>query len=195
MTCDPLPDTGFGASVLPVLAVAVACLVVGVRILLLVRRQRGRTAPTVLLLLLLVSCGAMVLVPSSPAQASPSNCTADPGNNSLTITQTSTMEGLAPGIAPAEITGLVVNNGADTTFITAIVVEIVAVIAESGTSSGSCDATDYALLDPRMPVNRTLGPGGSTSFTGASIGFNDKSTNQDACQRATIQLRYSTVAE
>ena len=106
---------------------------VGLGILLLVRRRHGRATAT-LLLLLIVGCGAaMVLIPSSPALASPSDCTADPANNSLTITQTSTMEGLAPGIAPAEITGLVVNNGPDSTFITAIVVEIVSVITESRT--------------------------------------------------------------
>jgi len=34
-------------------------------------------------------------------------------------------------------------------------------------------------------------PGGSTAFAGASIGFNDKSTNQDACKGATIQLLYT----
>ena len=34
-------------------------------------------------------------------------------------------------------------------------------------------------------------PGGSTAFAGASIGFNDKSTNQDACKGATIPLLYT----
>jgi LPXTG-motif cell wall-anchored protein len=194
MTCDPLPNTGLGASVLPVLAIGAVCLVVGLGILL-VRRRRGRATATLLLFLIIGWGAAMVLVPSSPAEASPADCTADPGNNSLTITQTSTMEGLAPGVEPADITGLVVNNGPDSTFIVAIVVEIVEVIIESDSVSGSCDATDYALLDPRMPVNRTLGPGGSTTFTGASIGFSDKSTNQDTCQRATIRLHYSTVPE
>ena len=42
-----------------------------------------------------------------------------------------------------------------------------------------------------MPVGRTLDPGGSTLFAGASIGFYDKSTNQDACWGATILLRYT----
>ena len=196
MKCDPLPNTGLDTTVLPVLVIALGCVIVGLGILLLVRRRHGRATAT-LLLLLIVSCGAgMVLVPSSPALASPSDCTPDSGDNSLTITQTSTMEGLAPGVAPAEITGLVVNNGPDSTHVTAIAVEIVSVTTEPGSPTGTCDATDYVLLDPRMPVNRTLGPGGSTTFTGASIGFSNKSTtNQDACQRATIHLRYTTVPE
>ena len=195
MTCDPLPNTGLDAPVMAVLAIAVGCLLVGLG-MLVVRRQRGRTAPT-LMMLLILGCGAAIgLIPSAPALASPSDCgTSGAANNWLTITQTSTMEGLAPGVAPADITGLVVNNGPDSTFITAIAVEIVEVITEPAARPGTCDATDYTLLDPRMPVNRTLGPGGSTTFRGASIGFSDKSTNQDACKHATIHLRYTTVPE
>ena len=194
MTCDPLPNTGLDAPVLAVLIIAVVCLLLGLG-MLVVGRRRGRTAATLMVLLILGCGAAIVLVPASPALASPSDCTADPGNNSLTITQTSTMEGIAPGIAPAEITGLVVNNGPDSTFITAVAVEIVSISTHPRSPTGRCDATDYALLNPRMPVDRTLGPGGSTPFAGASIGFSNKSINQDACKRATIHLRYTTVPE
>jgi hypothetical protein len=55
---------------------------------------------------------------------------------------------------------------------------------------GICDASDYILLDPEMPVGLVLAPGVSTHFAGARIGFSDKATNQDACQRAVITLRY-----
>ena len=194
MTCDPLPNTGLDAPVLVVLIIAVVCLLLGLG-LLVARRRRGRTAAT-LMVLLILGGGAMGLIPSAPAMASPSDCTtADPAHNSLTITQTSTMKGLAPGIPPAAITGLVTNNGPDSTFITAIAVEIVSISTHPEAPTGRCDATDYVLLDPRMPVNRTLGPGGSTTFAGASIGFSNKPVNQDACKRATIHLRYTTVPE
>ena len=43
----------------------------------------------------------------------------------------------------------------------------------------------------RMLVERTLGPDGSSPFAGASTGFNNKATNQDACQRAVIHLLYT----
>jgi len=41
-----------------------------------------------------------------------------------------------------------------------------------------------------MPVGVTIAPGASADFTGASISFNDKSVNQDACQSATVELHY-----
>lgn len=87
-----------------------------------------------------------------------------------------------------------VNNGPDSTFLTAIRVEIAAVTKLRGAAAGRCDASDYLLLDTRMDVGRTLAPGGgSTTFSGAAIRFNNKSSNQDACQGATIKLRYRTV--
>jgi LPXTG-motif cell wall-anchored protein len=207
MTCEPLPNTGLDAPVLVVLGAAVLFLLVGVWILLRARRFRGGAAATLVLVVIAVGAGITVgLAPASPAYATPLDCTtASPGqitesatepgaDNSLTITQTSTMDNLAPGVEPVEITGRVVNNGPDDTFITAISVEIVGVTKLTGSAAGPCDASDYVLVDSRMPVGKLLAPnGGSTAFRGAAIGFNNKSTNQDACQGATIQLRYRTV--
>jgi len=42
-----------------------------------------------------------------------------------------------------------------------------------------------------MPVGQTLGPETSAAFSGALIGFNNKSTNQDTCKGATISLLYT----
>ena len=184
MTCAPLAATGLEAGQLVLLALAL--LVAG----MLVRRSRRVTGAAVMLALLVVG-GGTVVGPATPAQAAASDCvtTAD---NSLTVTQTSVMEGLAPGVAPADITGLIVNNGPDGTRIAAVDVVIVAV--QPG-GPGTCDASDYLLLDARMPVaQQSIAPGGSTTFAGAAIGFRDKAIDQNACQNATILLRYTVVA-
>lgn len=112
------------------------------------------------------------------------------------------MEGLAPGIAPVAITGIVTNNGTDSTNIYDIEVEIVAITTALDSAPGVCDPSDYFLVteedpldtDPsraRMPVNQFLNPGESIMFDGAHIGFSNKSTNQDSCKGATIQLLYT----
>ena len=72
-----------------------------------------------------------------------------------------------------------------------MVVEITGVITGEDSSPGACDATDFTIFNPRMPVDRLLNPEGSAPFSGASIGFANKSTNQDACQGAVIRLRYT----
>ena len=186
MTCDPLPNTGIGAAAGLILILAAVCLALGTILLVLSRRRKGASTA---LAILLVASAAVALTPGTPAQAADSDCVT--GNNSLTITQTSTMQGLAPGIAPVAVTGLVVNNSSDSTYITAVDVEISSVTRRPGSSPGTCDASDYVLVGTRMPVGRTLGPGGSTSFAGASIGFHNKTTNQDSCRNATIRLLYT----
>lgn len=187
MNCDPLPNTGLDANVGLFLILAVICLIAGT-VLLWVTRQRTTAAPAALLIILVVGA-AIALTPGPPAQAATSDCATS--NNSLTVTQTSVMENLAPGTAPVPITGLVVNNGTDSTHITAVLVEITSVTASPRAPAGTCNASDYVLVDPQMPVDRTLSPRASTPFAGASIGFSNKTTNQDACKHATIHLLYT----
>lgn len=62
------------------------------------------------------------------------------------------------------------------------------------TAPGTCDITDYLVLQNSMPVGSMLHPGDSLSFAGASLGFNDKPGNQDACEGATVHLRYSVTS-
>lgn len=186
MNCDPLPRTGPDDLAL-LLIIVLACLVVGAMLIGLARRRRGAPATPVAVLLVGV---ALLLGPGAAAPADAADCVA--AGNSLTVTQTSTMAGLAPGVAPAPITGKVVNNGPDSTYIDVVTVEITAVTTAPGTPAAACDASDYLLLGTTMPVGRTLGPdGGAAPFSGASIGFANKPVNQDACQRATVHLRYT----
>ncbi|PJJ62058.1 hypothetical protein [Compostimonas suwonensis] len=209
MNCGPLPGTGLDAHPGVLLLVAIACLLVGAMIVLASRARAKRRAQmtagpgsgasspgaAVVLLMILVVGGAVAIGPAPPAQAAGSAGSASSGcvaaDDFLTVIQTSTMAGLAPGVAPVPIAGLVVNNSADSTHIVAVEVEISSVAVAPGSPVGSCDASDYVLLDTRMPVDRTLGPGASASFAGASIGFSDSAVDQDACQRATIHLLYT----
>ncbi|PUB23570.1 LPXTG-motif cell wall-anchored protein [Promicromonospora sp. AC04] len=185
MNCD-LPRTGPDVDLGLLLILAIACLVVGAVFLLVARRRHRVSAALVLIL----AVGA-ALAPSSGTSAAAAAAECATPDNSLTVTVTSTMEGLAPGIAPVPITGLVVNNGTDSTHITAVTVEITFVTTDPGAPSGACGVGDYLLLDTTMAVGKRLGPGGSAPFDGASIGFADKATNQDACKHATVHLLFT----
>ncbi len=191
MICDPLAATGPGADLGLLVLTTLVLLTVGTLALVLARSRRaGRSA--VLLVLLLVGAG-LAVAPAAPAQAATSDCVTTEG--SLTLTQTATLAGLAPGVAPVAITGLIQNTGSDSTTIAAVDVAITSVTTGPAVpaSAGTCDPDDYVLLGTRMPVGQTLEPGGSAPFAGASIGFSNKTTNQDACQGATIHLRYTVV--
>lgn len=187
MICDRLPTTGVDVPLLLVLALAACCVVAGA---LLLARRPGRRGAT-LGVLLLALCLAGAVGTGTPAQAATADCITS-ADGSLTVTQTSTMAGLAPGIAPVAITGVVKNVSTDETFIAAVDVQIMSVVP-AATATGPCSADDYTLLATRMPVGTMLQGGASVPFEGASIGFRSTATNQDACQGATIRLLYTVV--
>jgi hypothetical protein len=65
-------------------------------------------------------------------------------------------------------------------------------VTAPGAAAGRCDAGDYLLLNTRMPVGRMVHPGKPAPFSGAAIGFNNTSANQDACKNARVDLRYAS---
>jgi LPXTG-motif cell wall-anchored protein len=188
VNCDPLAATGADSNLVLFLIIATALLLAGAG-LLLVAHRRIRPGQAALVVVILLAAAVLVFVPTSPAQAATSDCAS--ADNTLTVTQTSTMEDLAPGTAPAPITGLVRNNSTESTRIAAVLVEITSVTVDPGAPAGSCSADDYILVDALMPVGTTLSGSGSTAFGGASIGFNNKTINQDACKYATVHLLYT----
>lgn len=192
MECVDLARTGL--PLLSYLLLAGALLVGG---LLLVRvRAGGRVATVTVAVLILCGGGALVGSGGATAQAASRSCgTAGPGSGAagtvpLVITQTSHLTGLAPGVAPATITGTIRNTGPDSTFVTAVRVSMVAVSLSPSAAAGVCGLGDYVIAGTLMDVGQMLQPGASADFTGATIGFANKSVNQDACQRAVVQLRY-----
>lgn len=187
MTCEPLAFTGSGIELGLWLTVAILCMVAG-GVILLMTRRRGRAVTLALLVLL---CGAGMSISTTTSVQADGVPDCSPANNSLTVVQTSVMQGLAPGSPPLAIAGIVSNNGTDSTTIIAVNVEITGVITDPGAAPGVCEMSDYYLLDPLMPVGRTLEPGGSTTFAGASIGLRNTSVNQDTCQGAAVQLLYT----
>ncbi|MCG8915007.1 hypothetical protein L6E12_04285 [Actinokineospora sp. PR83] len=175
MTCAvPLATTG--APVALLLALGASAIAVGV---LLIATTRGRVALVALPLLLLG------LVATDNRQAVATDC-------ALTITQTSTNTGLAPGIPPGAITAEITNHARESTVVVAVTVRISAVTKSPTARPGPCDASDYVLVAPRMPIGKVLAPGETVPFSGASVGFRDKPTDQDACQGAHVDLRYTS---
>lgn len=190
MNCEPLATTGLDSQLALILCIGAVCLIAGAIALLLGRSSgaKGRRAGAAVVLILI--SGTVVTVGSvSPASAASTDCAA--ADNELIVTQTSTMDAIAPGASPRSIAGLVVNNGDDSTHIFAVDVAITSVTKSLDAPLGACDASDFTLFNPRMSVARTLAPDESTTFSGAAIGFANKPTNQDACKGAVIHLLYT----
>lgn len=154
-------------------------------------RRRGAAIVLVLAALLLLGTATVLTDSQPPAAVPPGVAEAQTSDPLLHIIQTSTMVGLAPGVAPVPISGRLTNNGAHSTFVATVEVEISSVTAGSESPGGRCLVGDYSVTASRMPVGRVLAPGATTSFTGASLRFRTTTDNQDACQGATIHLLYT----
>ena len=190
MNCFDVANTG--SPLMQVLAIGAMLVCAGLITLWLAHTQRTNTTVLAVLLALLVTCSIQfVMAGHSQARAAAPACVDGVAiDTSLRIVQTSTMTGLAPGVAPVLITGVIVNDGDVDIYVAAVTVKIESVTADLRAAAGTCDVTDYLLLDAVMPVDKSVAPGESLPFHGAAIGFRDKATNQDACQHAGLMLSY-----
>lgn len=110
------------------------------------------------------------------------------GASNLAISQTSVISDLAPGATAQTISGSVTNNATTNAYVTSVTVSIDSVTG----GAGACDASDYTLANPTMSVASDLAPNGSANFSGATLAFNNKATNQDGCKGATVNLAYAS---
>jgi hypothetical protein len=194
MNCGPLGITGLDGLAMLIAAVLAVGLIIGGALLLRNRRRSRATDVVAALALILVATLGLSTLGASPAVAA--DCaTATPSpspTNALLVDQTAVILDLRPGQAPSPIEGVVTNRKDEPLYVTSVVVSITGVTLSPDAAPGTCDASDYVLLDPEMPVNQMVEPHESVTFSGASIGFQDQPWNQDACQGATVHLSYVT---
>jgi hypothetical protein len=112
--------------------------------------------------------------------------------DTLPVTQVSAPSNMAPGVAAGAITATVTNTGLNNAHVSQVVVSIQSVTQEASPPAGTCDPSDYTLSNPIMTTGAgDLAPNAvSGTFSGATLGFNNKLTNQDACKGATVHLHY-----
>lgn len=115
-----------------------------------------------------------------------------PGASSLVITQTSVINGLAPGNPAQTITGTVKNNATNNAYVTSVTVSISGVVKAARAPAGPCTATDYTLSNATMNVGTDVAPAATVNFTGATLAFNNTAVNQDGCKGATVSLAYAS---
>jgi hypothetical protein len=110
----------------------------------------------------------------------------------LTANETTTLTAMYPGDSAQTIAGNFNNPNSGPIYVASVTVSISSVTKAAGAPTGTCDASDFTLASPTMNVSAEVPAGnGKGSFTGATIKFTDKPTNQDACKGATVNLAYT----
>jgi hypothetical protein len=110
----------------------------------------------------------------------------------MVANQTTTLAPMYPGDSPQTISGNFDVAEGGSTHVSSVTVSVSSVVPAPGAAAGVCDATDFTVAHAVMPVNQELSSGHDQgAFTGATINFNDKSTNQDDCRGASVNLAYA----
>jgi hypothetical protein len=112
-------------------------------------------------------------------------------STAITVIQTSTVAGLHPGDTAQTLSGNFTNATGSPVYVNNVTASISSVVKDPGAVAGTCDATDYTLAGAVMTVGAEVPVGTAQgSWTGATIKFNNKATNQDQCKNATVSLAY-----
>lgn len=109
----------------------------------------------------------------------------------ISAVQTSVVGNMRPGDAAQTLSGNFTNSTAGPVYVTSVTASIASVF-QGGVVAVGCDATDYTLASAVMTVGHEVAAGtGVDAWTGATVKFNNKVTNQDACKNATVNLAYA----
>lgn len=105
----------------------------------------------------------------------------------ITVNQTSTITGLAPGLSAQTLSGDFDNTNAGPVYVSSVTAIV------TGTDIPACDATNYTIAGS-APVNTQVASGSAVgAWTGLTIAFNNKpATNQNVCQNAVVTIAYTS---
>ncbi len=119
--------------------------------------------------------------------------TASAGTNApLTAVQNTGLTPMFPGDTAQTISGKFNNPNPGVSYVTSVTVSISSVTKAAGADAGTCDASDFTLANTVMSVNADVPTGNAQgAFTGATIKFNNKASNQNQCKNATVNLAFA----
>lgn len=104
---------------------------------------------------------------------------------SVAVNQTSTVSGLAPGLAAQPLSGNFDNPNSGPVYVASVTAVV------SGTNQAGCTATDYTIAGTATVGAQIASGAGVGSWSGLTIQFNNKATNQDVCKNAQVTISYT----
>jgi hypothetical protein len=112
----------------------------------------------------------------------------------LGVIQTAHLASVGPGTPAQTLSGTFDNRNGEPVRVATVRVSIAKVIKAPGAAAGTCDASDFTLTHRTIAVGADVPDGrGTGSWTGGRFAFHNKpGVNQNACQGATVKLRYTT---
>ena len=155
------------------------------------QRGRRRTLALTLALVALIAIGGVVYAYWTGGGTGAGSATAGTAVN-LTVNQTTSLTPMYPGDSAQVLAGTFDNANTGPIYVTTVTASISSVTKAGGAPAGTCDATDFTLAGATATVNAAVPVGTSQgAWTGPTLKFNNKVSNQDACKGASVNLAYS----
>jgi hypothetical protein len=147
-------------------------------------KMKTRTIAVLIAIGIAVIGGGVAFAYFSSTGAGSGTATAGSAAVPIVVKQTSSVAGLAPGVAPIALSGNFDNGNTGPVYVASVTASV------TGSDKTNCDATNFVITGtstPRVevPVGTAVG-----SWTGLSIAFVNKTTNQDACKGAVAAIAY-----
>jgi hypothetical protein len=156
--------------------------------------KKRRLIPAALAILVLVVGSGVAYAYWTAGGTGSGNAAAANSVSNVTVNQTTVLTAMFPGDIAQTISGNFTNTNAAPTYVTTVTASISSVTKAGGAVTGTCDSTDFTLGSPAVTV-AALVPVGSPeltlTWTGPTLHFNNKATNQDQCKGATVALTYT----
>lgn len=154
-------------------------------------KTKRRSVAAVTLLVLALAAGAAYAYWTAGGSGSGSASVAS-APSALTANQTSTLTAMYPGDSAQTLSGDFDNTNSGPIYVTSVTASIGTVTKAPGAPAGTCDSSDFTLSGATMAVGAEVPAGnGVGSWSGATIKFNNKPSNQDACQGASVTINYA----
>lgn len=104
----------------------------------------------------------------------------------VAVNQTTTVTGLAPGLPAQSLAGNFDNPNAGPVYVAAVTATV------TGTDKAGCGPTDYIIAGTATVATQVAAGTGVGAWTGLTIQFNNKGTNQDVCKNALVTIAYAS---
>ena len=104
----------------------------------------------------------------------------------VVVNQTSTVAGLAPGLPAQSLAGNFDNPNAGPVYVAAVTATV------TSTDKAGCGPTDYTIAGTAPVTAQVAAGSGVGAWTGLTIQFNNKGTNQDVCKNALVTIAYAS---
>jgi hypothetical protein len=156
--------------------------------------SKRKVAATIAITAILVGGGGAAAIAYWSAGGAGTGTATTGTSTAVTAVQTSTISGIAPGVAAQTLSGNFTNTNSAATYVTSVTASISSVVKAVGAPAGLCTAADYTLSGAVMAVGATVPVGvAQGSWTGATLVFNNTAANQDGCKGATVNIAYAVL--